>query len=174
MKEQPLAAKTIHEVLPLRLAEPEKLFERMQQIYDSIARRAFEIFEGKGGTFGHDLDDWFEAESEILHPARVEVQESDDALIVCAEVPGFCAKELEVSVEPRRVTVRGQKEASDERKKGKTLYTERRSDQIFRVLDLPVEVDPFKTTATLKDGMLELKMPRASKVRKIRVEPKAA
>lgn len=174
MKEQTLVEKKTHDVAPLAFVEPERLFERIQQIYDSIAQRAFEIFESNGKSFGHDLDDWFKAESEILHPVRVEVQESDDALIVCAEVPGFGAQELEVSLEPRRLTVSGKKEAGDERKKVKALHTERRSDQVLRVLDLPVEVDPSQATAALKDGVLELRMPRASKVQKIRVEAKAA
>lgn len=37
--------------------------------------------ENRGGKFCHDLEDWFRAESELLHPVRVDVQESDDALI---------------------------------------------------------------------------------------------
>lgn len=174
MTERSLGTKTEQGVTPLRFVGPEKLFERVRQVYDAIARRAFDIFESNGRAFGHDLEDWFRAESELLRPVNVDVQESDGALVVCAEVPGFSAKELEVSVEPRRLTVSGKKEGSEDRKERKTIYRERQSDQLLRVLDLPVEVDPSKAMATLKDGILELKMPRASKVQKIRVEPKAA
>ena len=86
---------------PLKLVSPMDLFDRMQQLTDSIARRAFGFFEGNGRIFGRDLDDWFQAESELIHPVHVDVAESDEGLTVHAEVPGFTAKELEVSVEPR-------------------------------------------------------------------------
>ncbi len=175
MREQSLATKSETDRTPLRLVGVENILDRIQQLRDAIARRAFEIFEGRGKGPGQELEDWLRAESELLHPIHVDVQESDDALIVCTDVLGFSAKEVEVSVEPRRVTVVGKEEASEKRKEGKkAVYTERHSTQIFRVLDLPAEVDPTKATATLKDGILELRMPRAAKAQKIRVEPKAA
>ena len=159
---------------PLKLVSPLDLFNRMQQLSDSIARRAFEIFEGNGRIFGRDLDDWFHAESELLHPIHVDVAESDEGLTVHAEVPGFTAKELEVSVEPRRLTIAGKRETKEERKEQKTIYTERCSDEILRVIDLPADVDTTKVAATLKDGVLELQMPKAAPARKILVEPKVA
>ncbi len=36
------------------------------QLHDRIAIRAFEIYEGRGKRDGHDLDDWFRAEQEVL------------------------------------------------------------------------------------------------------------
>jgi HSP20 family molecular chaperone IbpA len=83
------------------------VFERIQQFYDSTARRAFEIFENNGRWLGRDLEDWFRAESELLHPIHLEMAESDDNLMVRAEVPGFSTKELEISIEPRRLTILG-------------------------------------------------------------------
>ena len=44
------------------------VFDRIQQFYDSTARRAFEIFENNGRWFGHDLEDWFRAESDCFTP----------------------------------------------------------------------------------------------------------
>ncbi len=43
----------------VRALPPSDLFERMQETYDAIARRAFEAFEGRGRADGHDLEDWF-------------------------------------------------------------------------------------------------------------------
>ncbi len=158
----------------LKLVEFDELFDRVNKIYDSIARRAFEIFESNGGFFGRDLEDWLEAESELLHPVHVEVTESDEALAVRAEVPGFTAKELEISVEPRRLTITGKREMKEEHKTKKTAYAERCADQILRVIDLPAEVDTGKVTATLKDGVLELEMRKAAPAKKVKIEPKAA
>lgn len=159
---------------PLKLLPAWSLFERVQQLHDLIERRAFELFNGNGRTFGHDLEDWFKAESELLHPVHIDVAESDGDLRIRAEVPGFTANELEVSVEPRRVTISGKRETKEERKDQKTIYTERCSDQVLRVVDLPEAVDADKASAKLKDGVLELTMPRAVPPKKIQIESNVA
>jgi HSP20 family molecular chaperone IbpA len=135
------------------------VFDRIQQFYDSTARRAFEIFENNGRWLGHDLEDWFRAESELLHPVHLEMAESDDNLMVRAEVPGFSTKELEISIEPRRLTILGKHEAQKESKKAKTIYSERCAKEILRVVDLPAEVDsslpPVRRT-TLREASSDL------------------
>jgi HSP20 family protein len=128
----------------------------------SIARRAFEIFQERGRSHGSDLDDWLRAESELFHPAHVAVAETDDALAVRAEVPGFHAEELDVSIEPHRLTITGMRRAVSAKSIRKIVYCDSCADRIFRALGLPVEVDPNKATAVLKDGILELTMPKAA------------
>ena len=83
------------------------IFDQIQQTYDSIARRAFEIFNNNGRWSGHELDDWFRAESELLHPVHLEITESDESLTVQAEVPGFSTKELQINVEPQKLMISG-------------------------------------------------------------------
>jgi HSP20 family protein len=158
----------------MKLLPGSDLFDRIQEMSNSIARRAFEIFEGRGRALGRDLEDWLQAESEFLHPVHLDIAESDEALTVRAEVPGFSAKELEVGVEPHRLTISGKREANEERKSKKTIYTEHCVNQIFRSIDLPSEVDSSKVTATLKDGVLELSVPKAAKAQKVPIEEKAA
>jgi len=43
-------------------------FEHTQDVFNLIARRAFEIFESRGHVHGNDREDWFLAESELLTP----------------------------------------------------------------------------------------------------------
>ena len=175
MKKQSVAVmQPAKEAAPMKLLPGSDLFDRIQDVSNSIARRAFEIFEDRGRAFGHDLEDWLRAESEFLHPIHLDIAESDDAVTVRAEVPGFSAKELEVGVEPHRLTISGKREASEERKGKKTIYSEHCRNQIFRAVDLPAEVDTSKVTANLKDGVLELSMPKATEVHKVRVEEKPA
>jgi hypothetical protein len=52
--------------------EAEKLFERMKEFSQSVARRTYEYFEARGRQFGHDLEDWFRAESELMRRVPVE------------------------------------------------------------------------------------------------------
>ena len=87
---------------PVKGPAQTSIFNRMEELHHAIARRAFEIFEGKGRWPGRELDDWLRAESELLHPMHLELMESDNHVTVRAEVPGFSAKELEINVEPRR------------------------------------------------------------------------
>ncbi len=154
---------------PPKLLPASDLFDRIQDLSNSIARRAFEIFENRGRALGRDLEDWLRAESEFLHPVHLDIAESPDAVTVRAEVPGFSAKELEVGVEPHRLTISGKRETSKEHTSKKTIYKEQCSNQIYRATDLPAEVDTSKVTATLKNGMLELSMPKAAKAQKVRV-----
>jgi HSP20 family molecular chaperone IbpA len=145
---------------------------RIEEVHNSIARRAFEIFEGSGRWPGRELDDWLRAESELLHPMHLELAESDSNITVRAEVPGFSTKELEINVEPQRLTVIGKRESKEETKKGKTVYSEFCANEILRVVDLPAQVDPSNVNANLKDGILHIELAKAAPPKTIRVEPK--
>jgi HSP20 family molecular chaperone IbpA len=156
---------------PRKLLETDPFFERLEQIHEAVARRAYELFVSNGLTHGHDLEDWLRAESEILQPVPVEVGETDEGFTVRVKVPGFKEKEIELHVEPRIVYISGQREEKAERKKGKTVYSEWRSDRISRSLELPAEVNPDNVKATLNDGVLDV---RLQKVRTTKTVPKGS
>ena len=158
-----------------RFVEPQAIYNRMNELYDTISRRAFELFEGDGRIFGRDLDHWFKAEAELLHPAHLQIKESGDTIIVDAEVPGFNASELQLSLEPRRLTIRGKKQSSSEEKKGNVVYSERCSDELLRSVELPAEVNVSRANATLSNGILELTAPKlAAKATSIQVKSAGA
>jgi HSP20 family protein len=150
----------------------------MKETFDAVARRAFEIFDGNGRRFGHELEDWLQAEAELLHPTHLDISESDKTLTVRAEVPGFREKDIEVSVEPRRVTISGRRESAVEEKKGKTVYSEHCANQFFRAAELPAEVDTTSSAvkATYDQGVLTITLPKVEQARgrQIKVEPKSA
>ena len=159
--------------VPVKTEKSVDLATRMKEVFDNISERAFEIFENNGRVLGREWEDWFKAESEVLRPLFLNVQESDKEVTVKAEVPGFSSKNLQVSVEGNRLTITGKRETKEEKTEKKTVYREHSSDQIMRVIDLPAAVDAEKATATLKDGMLELTLPKLAPARKIAIEPKA-
>jgi HSP20 family protein len=151
------------EPIAVATATGEGFHEEMHKAFDTISRRAFEIFESNGCLFGHDIEDWFKAENELFHPVHLDITESDESISVKAEVPGFNEKDLKVTVEPSRLTISGKRESNIEEKKGRTAYSETCSNELFRVVALPAEVDTGKVAATLKDGVLLLTMPKAAK-----------
>ena len=144
----------------------------IKEMFDRLARRAFSIFESNGHHLGRDIDNWFQAERELFHPTHIDVSESDRAFTVRAEAPGFAPQELEINIEGQRLTISGKREKHEERKDKKMLYSESCSDEILRVLNLPAEVNAANATANLKDGILELEIPKAAPAKTITVTPK--
>jgi HSP20 family protein len=164
-----------HEPEPVKHSS-EEISNQFSQIHDVIARRAFDIFESRGRSPGHELEDWSRAESELLHPIPLNLTESNGEYIVRAEVPGFGSKDLEVMVKPLSLRISGNREAKEDEDKenGKMIRSESRADRIFRVLDLPSAVDTSKVSTILKDGILIVHLPKAQNAEKVRVEPIAA
>ena len=149
-------------------------FELAQEINDLIASRAYELFESSGFTHGHAREDWLSAESEILLRVPVDVTETETELTVRADVPGFGDKDLEVRIAPRSLCILGRRQETSDQKEIKTVYSERRSKQIFRMLDLRSEIDPDGVDATVSDGLLEIKVSKAGLGEKVGVAVRAA
>jgi HSP20 family protein len=151
----------------------ETSLEHMQAIFDDISRRAFEFFEHDGQVSGSDLDHWFRAERELLHPVRIELTESDAAYAIKAEVPGFNENELDISVELHRVVIAGKRETrTTEEKAGQVITTS--SEQVLRIVELPGPIETGKATATLlKNGILALNLPKTPPTTTVRIKPVA-
>jgi len=153
----------------LNLVSVHELFEHTQDVSNLIGRRAFEIFESRGQLHGNDREDWYLAESELLTPVKVHLSESGEQLTVRAEVPGFNREEIKVSLEPHRLSVSGKTQLED-RQSGKQIHSHRHGQLVFRIIDLPCEVDLSKARATFNDGTLKVVMPRSSPAKSLRVE----
>ncbi len=172
MAQQGLAAQPTREATPaIRVGT---LSDEIKQMFDSVARRAFEIVQSNGHAFGHDVENWLQAERKLFQPAHLDVSESGEGFTVRAEVPGFAAKELEVNIDGQRLTIPGKREAHEERKDKKAVYSEDCSGQLLRAVDLPADVKAEAATASLKDGVLEVEIPKAVPAKKIPVATKRA
>jgi len=143
-------------VLGLKSASP--FSQLMQQAYNRVARRAYELYENRGREDGHDLEDWFRAEAEVLNARPVEIREVDDQITVRAQVPGLSEEDIAVRVAPRRLVVTGKWEHILSRKKNPI---ERSPNAFLRILDLPEAIDPKEVKAAVCDGTLEVQMKKA-------------
>jgi HSP20 family molecular chaperone IbpA len=158
-----------------RLPGPgDAFFEIAQDFTDQITRRAYELFMLRGSVDGHDREDWLQATSEILMNVAVDILETETGLTIRADVPGFAENDLEVRVAPRSVCITGKRQEVVERNEEKTIYTERLSNQIFRAVELPAEIDPDQAVAAVSNGVLEIKLLKVGLGKKVPVLAKAA
>ena len=90
---------------------------------------------------------------------RTDLIDNGEALVVKAEVPGMEDKDLEVTIEGKALTIRGKRENAVP--EGYTVHRrERGAYEFSRAFNLPCRVDSEKVAASLKDGILELTMPK--------------
>jgi HSP20 family molecular chaperone IbpA len=143
---------------------PEDLRAEMQQVELAIARRAHELFEARGYEHGHDWEDWFQAESEVLRPVSITMSESEDRITVRANVLGFEANELKVSVEPRRITILGEKaKAMSAMKSEGSQPSAWFTGQILQVIDLTTDVAAENAVIEWQGGLLKVELPKADR-----------
>ena len=102
----------------------------------------------------------------------LKVWSNEDETIVLAELPGFAADCIDISVVQNTLTLRGTRKPEG-LKEGESYHRrERWTGQFVRSLELPFEVDNSKVEAEYKHGMLSIRLPRAEehKPRKIAVK----
>jgi HSP20 family molecular chaperone IbpA len=132
----------------------EEMREPGKRIRDVIARRAYELYEKRGRAEGHAQEDWSQAEAETIFDIPVGVMQSSKSVNVYAGTCGACADDFEMCVEPHRLTLAGRVPLAVTHRTPRG----RAPVQVFRVIDLPVEVDPPRVTAKVNNGLLEVEM----------------
>lgn len=113
---------------------------------------------------------------EIVRPLhsrwpRISLYDNGKELELRAEVPGFTDKDLNITIEQSSLTIRG--ERKEEAPKGYSVHRQERSSlQFARSFTLPTLINTEKVEATLKNGILELKLPKAEEAqpRQIQVQ----
>ena len=148
-------------------ALPETLLQRINEIADEIRQRAFGLFERRGQTIGMDLDDWLQAEREVVWSPASELVENKDDFCARLALPGFDAKDLEVTATPNALIVRAESTHTHEGKEGEVCFCEFSGKKLFRRLDLPSEIDVNKVTASLDKGILEIDAPKATQSKRL-------
>ena len=102
----------------------------------------------------------------------VDIQETDDAFVVSADLPGLSKDDIDISLEDGVLTLAGERKFSNDETEGKTFRRIERSYGAFRrSFTLPQGVDAEKVNATFGDGVLHLTLPKSAtaKPRKISI-----
>ena len=139
------------------------IFAEFERLADRIRLQAYNLFSRRGAGEGHALDDWLAAEREVCWPAA-ELSERDGEFVLDVALAGFEPDEITLTATPREIMVKAAHK--HERKsvgKGepKLRWTEFRSNDVFRRVELPVAVDVDKISADFRNGLLKIVAPKA-------------
>ena len=102
---------------------------------------------------------------------KLDISERRKDIIVKAEIPGIEAKDFDISIDGRRLNIRGEKK-QEQTEEEETYYRVERSYGYFnRTIELPAEVDPNKVDASYKKGILKIKLrkTKSSETKRIKV-----
>jgi HSP20 family protein len=104
---------------------------------------------------------------------RMSLDDDGANLVLRAEVPGMAEQNLEITANATTLTLRGQRQ--DDVPEGYTVHRKERSAvQFARSFQLPTKIDPDNVQATIKNGVLTLKLPKAAEARPKQISIKAS
>ncbi|HUJ79624.1 MAG TPA: Hsp20/alpha crystallin family protein [Nitrospiria bacterium] len=111
------------------------------------------------------LPDWWRRRELMPRQPAVEIAEDKEQVIVTAEIPGLKKGDIQVNLSDTLLTISGErKEETEKREKG-YYYSERSYGSFTRSIQLPAEVKTDKASATFKDGVLEIRLPKTEQAK---------
>ena len=120
-----------------------KLRREMERLFDRFAEPVWEPFEMVAGDWAPKLD----------------VSETKDAMVVTADMPGVDPKEIEIALAGDLLTLKGEQERAKEEEEH-YHRVERTYGAFLHTVRLPMAVDGSKVTATFKNGVLIVTLPK--------------
>ncbi|RLB42278.1 MAG: Hsp20/alpha crystallin family protein [Deltaproteobacteria bacterium] len=106
----------------------------------------------------------------VFVPA-VDIYETDDSLVLLADMPGVSNEGVEIHLEDNELTIRGK--VGEEPAQWNPIYTEYRSGDYYRSFTLSSVIDQDKIEATMKNGVLKVVLPKAEAAKPRKIEVKA-
>ncbi|NDJ13051.1 MAG: Hsp20/alpha crystallin family protein [Acidobacteriia bacterium] len=126
--------------------------EEFERLMDHVSRRAYQLFEERGRYDGMDLDDWLQAENQMLGTPAAETEELEGEFRTVVTLPWFQAEDIEISVGPGEMVVRAE------------LLTEAGvpTMKVMRRFQYPKAVEVSLVRAEFADGLLVVVAPKQS------------
>jgi HSP20 family protein len=90
----------------------------------------------------------------------MDISETKENLVAKVEVPGMEQKDIQISLQENLLTIKGEKRQEKEEKEERYHRVERSYGAFTRSVRLPVAVDASKVTATFKNGLLTVTLPK--------------
>lgn len=146
---------------------PAKQSAATPQRLDQQIERLFEDFFNRRWPAPGRWPRWDEVESTT---PRVDVVDRENDVLVRAELPGMSKEDVDVSISGDAITIKGSTRKEEEHEDGDYHRREIVSSTVSRTVALPGEVDGDQAKAQLKDGMLEVIIPKVEKAKRKRIQ----
>lgn len=153
---------SITRFVPFRsgLSDVAVLQNRLNSIFQEFARPGADVSEGSETlAMGHFV------------PA-VDVYEDAQKLVLKLEVPGIRREDLDIRVEGRALTVKGERKFESEEKEENFHRIERRYGSFVRSFTLPLSVNTDEVSATATDGVLTVSLAKKPEAKPKQIEVK--
>ena len=150
------------------------VFDEIKDMQDRIMRRAYEIFERNGGMLGRDVENWTQAERELVWKPPFELREKDGKFELEAAIAGVEARDINIEVSPEEIVLKAETQHKHKEQRGIVHYCEFESGKMFRSIHLPKKIDPNKVRAEFKNGLLRLTAEITEEARARTIKPEAA
>ncbi len=135
-------------------------------------RREFDSFRQELNRLFEDREQRRPSRTEPTTFPRIGLFDSGSELVLRAELPGVTKDDLDVTIEQNTLTLRGTRKVDIP--EGYAVHRQERSETTFaRSYNLPTRVDPEKSIAILKNGILQLTMEKAAELQPRKVSVKA-
>lgn len=95
----------------------------------------------------------------------LDVDETDQAYTVTAEMPGVDQKDIELDLRDNALTLRGEKRSERKEEEGGRRYSERSYGRFERTIPFAAEVDADKVEARCENGVLKITLPKNARAR---------
>jgi HSP20 family protein len=138
-------------------------FDSLTNLREEINR----LFDYPLGEFGRETEFFGWA------PA-VDVYEDKDNLVVRAELPGMKKEEIDISLHQGSLIISGERKSETHENESEQSRSERFFGRFQRAFELPKPVDPNKVSATYKDGILTVKLPKTEESKPKQITVKAS
>jgi HSP20 family protein len=146
------------------------LVDDFMRARDEMGRLFSRMFVPGGATTAFEPTGGYGRLEGYLPP--VDISESDDGVVVRAEIPGIAARDLDISVTGSTLTIAGRKEEQEECEREDYYRCERRFGSFRRTVDLPESADPERISADSENGIVTVRFAKKPGMRSRRVEIK--
>lgn len=137
----------------------EGLQSECKAFFEAVKSRAYELFDRNGRDPAREVENWLEAEQELLAPIQVSVKTEADKELLTIAVPGFARKDIKVYAMGRSLIVK----ASAAEKTSTDGTSSETSRTLLYEYPLGVRVNIAEIEANLDDGALCISIPLAVK-----------
>ena len=146
--------------------DPFRELDRLQ----SEVNRLFEGYTGDGPANAFQPAPGAGSPARVWSPA-VDVAETQDGIVLRAELPGMKQEDIDIELTGDTLTLRGERKFENEKRKENFVRVERSYGRFQRSFTLGVPVQFDAVTASYRDGVLEVHLPKSeeTKPRKVQV-----